>query len=213
MKKYFSKAVIVWVCLISRLFASENYTIEMTPDQYSSFFSAYIAEFNGKKCYVRPGHDANACIKYCQYYYDYVPSLPYKNAQTYNPTTRLCEPKIFCPRIYGIVYETGTGKCKDILEGTYVPGVDAPVPTYKNASKVIVICQHGIVKPFNGKPDCQCIMGYGSLPSPAIGTIKSFMKCNELLSVAVYFPNFLKIYYDETYDNLFPYASSSDYWP
>lgn len=29
----------------------------------------------------------------------------------------------------------------------------------------------------------------------------------------MYFPNFLKIYYDESYDNMFPYASDPDYWP
>lgn len=62
----------------------------MTNQQYSSHFSAYIAEFNGKKCYVRPGSDVDACEKYCKFNYDYVPSLPFKNAQNYNPKTRLC---------------------------------------------------------------------------------------------------------------------------
>lgn len=55
-------------------------------------------------------------------------------------------------------------------------------------------------------------MGFGSLPTPFLGQTKSFMKCNEPLTIAVYFPNFLKIYYDESYDNLYPFAAASDYW-
>lgn len=55
-------------------------------------------------------------------------------------------------------------------------------------------------------------MGFGSLPTPYFGPTKSFMKCNEPLTIAVYFPNFLKIYYDESYDNLFPFAADSQYW-
>lgn len=63
-----------------------------------------------------------------------------------------------------------------------------------------------------GRPDCLCDMGWGSLPSPFLGKVYSFMKCNEQLSIGMYFPNFLKIYYDEAYDNLFPFGASSNYW-
>lgn len=87
---YFSRTLLLLCACLQSGLAAENYTIDMTYDQYASHFSAYISEFNGKRCYVRPGSDVDACVKYCSRYYDYVPSLPYKNAQLYNPQTRLC---------------------------------------------------------------------------------------------------------------------------
>ena len=64
----------------------------MSLDQYNVHFSAYIAEFQDKKCYVRPTYDRSACKNYCMFYYDYVPTLPYKNAQYYNPVSHICGP-------------------------------------------------------------------------------------------------------------------------
>jgi|LakMenEpi03Aug12_release.lakeMendotaPanAssembly.Ray.scaffolds.fasta_scaffold335813_1 hypothetical protein len=112
----------------------------MSADQYSVQFSAYIAEFNKKKCYIRPTSDRNACVKYCKYYYDYVPSLPYQNAQHYNVTTKLCEPKIFCPRAWGIEYDSRTRTCKDTLLGITVPPIGATQPVYNLTMNVTVIC-------------------------------------------------------------------------
>lgn len=62
----------------------------MSSDQYIWQFAAHIAENNMKKCYVLPGRDQNACRNYCLFYYDYIPALPYKNAQFYNPATKQC---------------------------------------------------------------------------------------------------------------------------
>lgn len=87
----------------------------MTASQYSIQFLPYIAEFSNKKCYNRPGSDPKGCQRYCETYYDYVPSLPYKNAQNYNPVTRQCEPRPYCPKLLGVVYVPSIKSCKDKL--------------------------------------------------------------------------------------------------
>ncbi len=38
------------------------------------------------------------------------------------------------------------------------------------------------------------------------------MKCDQPVSISVYFPNYLNIYYDPALDNVFPYAYDTDYW-
>lgn len=118
----------------------------MSPDQYNAHFLAYIAEFQGKQCYVRPTYDHNACINYCQQVYDYVPSLPYKNAQNYNSASRLCEAKLFCPKMMGVYYNSTTRKCRDILLGKDIDPIDASPPVYNKTVTVTVICQNGVVK-------------------------------------------------------------------
>lgn len=128
--------------------------VSLTPDQYAIQFQAYIAEFNGKKCYNRPGYDPDTCVRYCQYMYDYVLDLPYKNAQKYNTKTKQCEAKAFCPTGLMIYYFAESNTCKDILYNKTVPFIDAPVPTYNQTTNVTIVCQYGKVTTFMGRTDC-----------------------------------------------------------
>jgi hypothetical protein len=93
-----------------------------------------------------------------------------------------------------------------------VPTQDAPQPVYSKISNVTVVCQYGKVTTFLGKADCQCDFGWGSLPIPNFSTDKAIQKCNEPIPISSYFPNFMKIYYDQSYDNIFPFAGDPDYW-
>lgn len=141
-----------------------------------------------------------------------MPSLPYKNAQNYNPATRQCEPRPYCPNTLGVVYVSATKTCKDKLMNRTVPPQDAPLPVYNGTFPVTIVCQYGSVTTFLGKTDCLCDFGWGSLPVPNFSSKKSVIKCNEPIPLSAYFPNFMKVYYDQTYDNIFPYGGDPDYW-
>jgi hypothetical protein len=93
-----------------------------------------------------------------------------------------------------------------------LPTQDAPVPVYTSTSNVTIICQHGKVFTFMGKPDCSCDFGWGSLPIPNFSTQLSILKCNEGIPISAYFPNFMQVYYDQTYDNQFPFGDLPYYW-
>ena len=126
---------------------------------------------------MRPGYNKFACDNYCLYVYDYVPGLPYNNAQNFNIYTRLCEAKQYCPRMAGVYQEQGTGKCRDRLLGVYVDPVGATPVVYKKYINVTVFCQHGKIIMFNGKQDCQCDMGWGTLPNSQMGFQNYIVKC------------------------------------
>lgn len=89
---------------------------------------------------------------------------------------------------------------------------DAPVPVYKALYNITVVCFHGKVTTFLGKTDCKCDFGWGSLPIPNFTKQRSILKCNESIPLSAYFPNYMKVYYDQSYDNMFPFAGDPNYW-
>ena len=96
-------------------------------------FQAMIREYQGKKCFHNPGRDPYVCYEYCKAFYEYVPTLKYKNAQKYNPETGHCEPKPFCRNELGIRYDQEKNQCYDMLTDTYSDPIDAPNPNYNES--------------------------------------------------------------------------------
>lgn len=69
-------------------------------------------------------------------YYDYVPTLPYKNARQLNKNTMQCEPKKLCPRRVGVSFDKKAQKCFDFYQGIFVSFVDAVNP-YNRSERMI----------------------------------------------------------------------------
>lgn len=60
--KYFSiRTHLLWISFVCLSLSAESYTARMTSNEYHSYFTAYIAEFDSKRCYIRPGYDDKAC--------------------------------------------------------------------------------------------------------------------------------------------------------
>ena len=191
-----------------------SYTLNLTKAQYSIIFQPYIIEYQRKKCHVLPGTPPDTCHRYCATFYQYVPSLPFKNAQTFNPRTANCEPKPFCPPLYGISYDPATKTCVNQFTGTEALPVDAPEPSPDTQlMPVTFFCKHGRVVTYLGRPDCRCHVGYTSyLEKSWSGKEAAVMKCQSDVPFLYYLPFFLQIYYDPAYDNQFPHPADPSFW-
>lgn len=165
-------------------------------------------------CHILPKSDPEACRNYCKIYYEYVPSLKYKNAQYFNVSTGHCEPQPQCPKILGVDFDPKTGQCKDKFTGTTMKPVDAENPNYppSKLAEVHFICEHGKVITYNGVLDCECDLGYTTYADSGWGNPYRIKKCQTVVPFILYLPNYLKMYYDPAYDNFFPNSEDPNYW-
>lgn len=212
--QHISKAVLaaLFLVLLEPIACRSEFYVLMTADQYRFFVSVYIVEYDHKKCHVTPNVHRFACEEYCRLYYDFVPSLPWKNAQYYNPISKQCEPIPACPTNAFALGSGSNRKCITV-SGSVVPFTDAVKPTYDALFNVTIICENGRTGTFLGKTDCFCNMGWGSYSEPSMGKNRALQKCNKAMPLSAYFPNFRRIYYDEAYDNIWSFGGNKDYWP
>lgn len=81
----------------------------------------------------------------------YIPSAPNKNYRFYNKTTKDCEPKAICPKIFTVFYNSTTNKCVDMSTGDEVPSVNATPYDGKDAFEVEFVCINGKVGMYKGR--------------------------------------------------------------
>jgi hypothetical protein len=65
------------------------------------------------------------CKKRCELMFYYIPDAPYRNYRFYNKTTKDCEPRVICPKIFTVKYNSTGNSCYDMSTGDIVAGVNA----------------------------------------------------------------------------------------
>lgn len=68
--------------------------------------------------------------------YYYIPDAPYKNYRYYNKTSKDCEPKVICPQIFTVQYDSILNRCVDKSTGDVVKGIDAKSPVVDDSYPV-----------------------------------------------------------------------------